>query len=107
MQKSFLIFIFLFLFAVTVFSQDTLTKKELRKQQRSFLLTNRTWTVELPLWIPGYAGSFAYGDIEVEGEDGVDPSQPIEPPPGGEIGKIFSRLFTENWYFKFFYMTFI
>lgn len=30
---------------------------------------------------------------------------PIEPPPGGNIGKILSRLFTENWYLKLFYLT--
>jgi len=89
----------------TAFSQDTITKKEYRKLHKNFLLQNRAWTTEIPIWIPGYAGSFAVGDIEVEGEDGVDPSQPIEPPPGGEIGKIISRLFTKNWYFKFFFMT--
>ena len=71
MQKSFFIFVFFFLFIATTFPQDTLTKKEIRKQQRSFLLTNRSWTVEVPLWFPGYAGSFAHGDIDIEGEDGV------------------------------------
>lgn len=87
------------------FGQDTLTKKEIRKQQTSFLIPGRPWTFEIPLWIPGYAGSFAYGDASIEGEDGIDPENPIEPPPGGAIGEILSRLFTKNWYLKFFYLT--
>ena len=65
------------------YSQDTLTKKQWRKLQKNFLLTQRCWTVEAPLWIPGFAGAFAYGDIDIEGEDGIDPVHPIEPPPGG------------------------
>lgn len=87
------------------FGQDTLTKKEIRKKQKSFLIPGRPWTFEVPLWIPGFAGSFAYGDASIEGEDGVDPENPIEPPPGGDIGKIISRLFSKNWYLKFFYLT--
>lgn len=87
------------------FGQDVLSKRELRKQQKSFLLLKRPWTVELPLWIPGFAGSFAYGDIDIEGEDGVDPEHPIEPPPGGDIGKIISRLFSSSDYLKFFFIT--
>ena len=31
---------------------------------------NRNWTITLPLWIPGYRGQFAVGDIDVEGESG-------------------------------------
>lgn len=104
MKQFYFILIFFFLLSTIVFSQDTITKKQLRKQQKNFLLTNRTWTAEVPLWIPGFRGSFVYGDVEIEGEDGVDPEHPIEPPtwdPGG----IFSRLFTTNWYFKFFFIT--
>ena len=105
MKNYFLTLIFTFLFIGFVFPQDTITKKEYRKQQRSFLLENRTWIAELPLWIPGYAGSFVYGDIDIEGEDGVNPEQPVEPPPGGVVGEIFSRLFTSEWYFKFFFIS--
>jgi hypothetical protein len=84
-------------------AQDTLSRKEIRKQQANFLLQERPWTIEVPLWIPGYAGSFAYGDVDIEGEDGVDPEHPIEPPDG--IGGIFSRLFSDDWYLKFFFLT--
>ena len=105
MKKYFILFIYVLLLTATVFPQDTLTKKERRKQQKSFLLPGRPWTVDVPIWIPGFAGSFAYGDIDIEGEDGVDPENPIEPPPGGAIGEILSRLFTKNWYLKFFFLT--
>ena len=73
------------------------------------MLSGRPWTVELPLWIPGFRGDFAYGDVSIEGEDGVSPEYPIEPPieppPGGDFGKIISRLFTKEWYLKFFFLT--
>lgn len=88
----------------TLCAQDTKAGKELKKQQSSYLLEERTWTVEIPLWIPGYAGSFAYGSVSLEGEDGVDPAHPIEPPPGGILGKILSRLFTDEWYLRFFFL---
>lgn len=103
-NPNYLLGLFL-LIIVTAYPQDTITKKEFRKQQRSFLLENRAWTAELPLWIPGYAGSFAYGDIDIEGEDGIDPEHTIEPPPGGAVGEILFRLFTKDWYFKFFFIS--
>ena len=105
MKKILFLFISVLLLTTAALSQDTLTKKQIRKPQKSFLIPGRPWTVEVPLWIPGFAGSFAYGDVKVEGEDGVDPEQPIEPPPGGIIGEIISRLFTKEWYLKFFFLT--
>lgn len=90
---------------VSAFPQDSIAKKEIRKQKMSFLLTEKSWTAELPLWIPGFAGTFAYGDVEIEGEDGVDPSQPIEPRPPWDPSGVLSRLFTTDWYFKFFFIT--
>ncbi len=87
-------------------AQDSLTKKELKLQKSDFLLPGNPWTLEIPLWIPGFGGEFAYGDVNIEGEDGGVIVNPIEPPPpGGGIGDIFSRLFTKNWYLKFFYLT--
>jgi len=29
---------------------------------------DRNWTITIPLWVPGYAGQFAVGEVEVEGE---------------------------------------
>ncbi|MCF6341902.1 MAG: hypothetical protein L3J31_03755 [Bacteroidales bacterium] len=104
MKKFVFILIAILLFTAAGFSQDTLTKKQWRKQQKSFLIPGRPWTIEAPLWVPGFAGSFAYGDIDIEGEDGADPENPIEP-PGGDLGKIISRLFTKDWYLKFFFLT--
>jgi len=34
------------------------------------LKAGRDWTITLPLWIPGYRGQFAVGDIDVDGESG-------------------------------------
>jgi hypothetical protein len=110
-----ILFLFCGLFIIPFFaiSQDTLTKKEWRKQQKSFLLPGRPWTVEVPVWIPGFAGTFAYGDVELEGEDGSDPEDPGDPGDGGGpgtppigniIGDVFSRLFQSDFYLKFFYI---
>ena len=93
----------------SLFAQDSLTKKEAHKQQRNFLSYKRHWIVEIPLWVPGFAGSFSYGDIDIEGEDGEDPGDgdpgdPGNPPPGGGLGDIFSRLFAKEFYVRYFYM---
>ena len=105
MKKVLVIIICCLLIPIGIYAQDTLTKKEIRKQQKSFLIPGRPWTFEVPLWVPGFAGTFSYGDVDIQGEDGVDPEHPIEPPPGGSIGEILSRLFTKDWYLKFFYMS--
>ena len=102
-----LLFIFLLIGSIplSIYSQDTLTKKEFRKQQKSFLIEGKPWTVEVPLWIPGFSGSFAYGDINVEGEDGQEIENPIEPPPPFDWGNFFGRIFSTDWYLKFFFLT--
>jgi hypothetical protein len=101
-MKSLILTIIILSSPAMVSAQDSLTKKEIRIQESDFLVPGKPWTVEIPLWIPGFAGEFAYGDISIEGEDGIQ--NPIEPePPGSGIGDIFSRLFTKNWYLKFFY----
>ena len=103
-MKSFILIIIILSLPAICSAQDSLTKKEIRIQDSDFLIPGKPWTVEIPLWIPGFVGEFAYGDISVEGEDGIQ--NPIEPePPGSGIGDIFSRLFTTNWYLKFFYLT--
>jgi hypothetical protein len=104
MNKVFILFIIILSSPAICCAQDSLTKKEIRIQESDFLVPGNPWIVEIPLWIPGFAGEFAYGDISIEGEDGIQ--NPIEPePPGSGIGDIFSRLFTTNWYLKFFYLS--
>lgn len=85
-------------------AQDTLSRKELRVEQANFFLPGKPFTFEVPLWVPGFAGSFAHGDVEIEGEDGMDPVNPIEP-PDWPLDGIFSRLFSTNWFLRFFYLT--
>ncbi len=92
---------------VTINAQDTLTKKEIRKSKKSFLIPGKPWSIEIPLWIPGFAGAFSYGDVDLEGGDGEDPGDPGDPgkpPPGGGIGDIISRLFSSEFYVRYFYM---
>jgi hypothetical protein len=104
MHKAVLFIVTCIFIPVISSAQDSLTKKETRILEADFLITGKPWIVEIPLWIPGFAGEFAYGDINIEGEDGIQ--NPIEPPPpSGGIGDILSRLFTTNWYLKFFYLT--
>jgi hypothetical protein len=73
LKKFILIFVSLFVPGATINAQDTLTKKEIRKSKKSFLIPGKPWAIEIPLWIPGFAGTFVYGDIELEGKDGEDP----------------------------------
>jgi hypothetical protein len=77
-----------------------------KASERSFLRTDQSWTIELPIWIPGFRGSFAYGDISLEGEDGQNPPpvNPIEPDPDDPRGDILSRLFSSTAFLKFFFM---
>ena len=72
--------------------------------EKTYLDNNWNWTIEIPIWIPGFRGDFAYGDISLEGEDGIDPEPPPpgEPPLGG--GNILSRLFNSSKYLKFFFV---
>lgn len=105
MKKVLSLIYFFFLIFSCAIGQDSKSKKEIRKQKTSFLIPGKPWTAELPIWVPGFAGSFAYGDVEIEGEDGLDPAHPIEPPPGGDFGAIISRLFQKNWYLRYFFIT--
>ena len=34
------------------------------------LQAGREWTITIPLWVPGYRGRFAVGDVDVDGESG-------------------------------------
>ena len=105
MKTTFLFLTFL-ISIVSLTAHDSIVAKNNARSEKNFLLENRPWTIGIPLWIPGYAGLISYGDIELEGEDGIDPGDPDPdpPPPGGDIGKIFKRLFSGNWTFKFIYM---
>lgn len=76
---------------------------ELEKPERNigFLEEERKWSVELPIWIPGFRGEFAYGEAGIEGEDGTTPTpeQPIEKPGFGDV---FRRLFRTRFDLNYF-----
>ncbi len=103
MKNLFLIVIVFLIFGQTI-AQDTLTRKETRKLKSNFILNEKKWSLELPIWVPGFAGYFSYGDVSVEGDDGQNPVNPIEPPDNIFDG-ILSRLFKANWFLRFLYLT--
>ncbi len=91
-------------------AQDSIPKKH-NKPEKSFLREDRHWAIEIPMWIPGYAGELAYGDITLNGEDGVIPTPPEqpgqpEPPtePGWRPGDNLSRIFGKDGNINFFFM---
>lgn len=101
-QLTLSIFVF-FILGSNVFGQVELSKKEVKKAKKNFLLNDRPWTIEIPLWIPGFAGEFSYGDIDIEGEDGVDPGDPGDP-GDDNIPGFLDKIFTKEWYLKFFFI---
>ena len=87
----------------TIVAQDSIPESGSKKKQ-SFLTETRHWNIEIPVWIPGFRGEFAYGDVELEGEDGSDltPGNPIEKP---DFGGAFKRLFKTGWDLNYFFLT--
>lgn len=84
-------------------SQEDHSKK-IRQNKPSYLTDTCRWNIEIPIWIPGFRGEFAYGDIKLDGEDGTkpDPEQPIEKPG---IGDAFKRLFKTRGYINYFFVS--
>ena len=110
MNKILLIIILAFFNIMAVSAQDTIGIN--KNDEETYLKNDMDWSIEIPIWIPGFRGDFAYGDVSLEGEDGVDPgtpAHPIEPPQPGEPpvggGNILSRLFNSSKYLKFFFVS--
>lgn len=104
------IILHIILLALIASAQDTSTTSIIH-EEGSFLNRDKNWELTIPIWIPGFRGSYTYGDVSLEGEDGTDPgipTNPIEPPPPGEPpvggGNILSRLFNSSSFLKFFFM---
>jgi hypothetical protein len=96
-----LLVLFNILYTFNFLAQDTSTTSVLYNEG-SFLNRDKNWELTIPIWIPGFRGSYAYGDVSLEGEDGTDPGDPTDPPIGG--GNILSRLFNSSSFLKFFFM---
>jgi hypothetical protein len=86
------------------YAQDSIPPNTKKRPNKSFLIDDRPFTFEIPIWIPGFAGDFAFGDISISGGDGIDPGDP-EDPDDDEEGNILQKIFTPKFYLKFFYLT--
>ncbi len=51
--------------------------------------STRNWTITIPLWVPGYRGQFAIGDVEVDGESSG----------GSGLGRLFDNEVKLNFFF--------
>lgn len=104
MNKSLGIFFIVCLISIrAIFAQDSNTDTKI-KSKKSYLTDTGHWTIEIPIWVPGFRGEFAFGDVKIEGEDGTDPlpEHPIEPP---EFGDVFKRLFKSNFSLNYFFLS--
>lgn len=61
--------LFLGLCCNTISAQDTINK-DLRKEKLYDEIAQRKWRVKLPVWVPGFTGTFAYGGIGTLPEGG-------------------------------------
>ena len=68
LRRKYLVLLF-FLCALSGWSQvnDSIEKS---KDNLSYLLEDQKWHISVPVWVPGFRGSFAYGGISLYPEDG-------------------------------------
>ncbi len=104
LRKVTLIIFFLTLFTgvADLSAQDVVVEKA-HKGIKNMLEDTRPWTLELPIWIPGFSGEFAYGDVDLEGDSGVDPGDPEDPDDDDKPG-ILKRLFNKGTKFNYFFI---
>lgn len=76
---------------------------ENKNSPRGYLNNNFNWTVELPVWVPGYTYDYNYGADDSDGGDGSEPEVPTQPIEKPEVGDVFSRLFSSDNYLKYFW----
>lgn len=61
--------LFLGLYCNTIYAQDSINKN-LRKERLYDEIEQRKWRVKIPVWVPGFTGTFAYGGIGTLPEGG-------------------------------------
>jgi hypothetical protein len=100
MKKANVLVLFCFILIQFAAAQDSIPR--VKRLQKTFLQNDDHWTIEVPIWIPGFRGQFTYGDVSLEGEDGNTPENPIE--PGWNPGDYLSRIFGKDGNLNFFFM---
>lgn len=96
------IFIFILSFQLILIAQSS-GVSENKNSAKGYLNNDYNWTVELPLWVPGYNFDYNYGADDSDEDDGSDPEIPTQPIEKPEVGDVFSRLFSSNNYLKYFW----
>ena len=103
-MNKIILFILICCLAISFVTAQDSTSAVKKRYQKSFLGQERPWTIELPIWVPGFRGDFVYGDINLDGEDGGDPGDPGDPGDGDHCG-ILCRVLNSKTYLKFYFMT--
>lgn len=103
-MRNFILIILLCCLAISYASAQDSDSTLKKRKQKSYLSQDRPWAMEIPIWVPGFRGELAYGDIDLEGEDGGDPGDPENPDDDDNCG-VFCRLFNTKSYLKFYLMT--
>lgn len=67
MRKIKCLAFFFLIFSIANAQKDE--KDDKRNKDFSYALKDQNWKIKVPLWVPGFKGSFAYGDITLEGKD--------------------------------------
>ena len=87
MQRSLIIIVSLLLFGRSAALAASPDSSDAPLQE------GRNWTITIPVWVPGYRGEFAVGDIDVDGESS-----------GGAGGGFLGRFFDSKLKLNFFFM---
>ena len=73
--KCFYLFLFIIV-ASSGFSQDSIPDAQTKIQEKYYVLSDRKWLVELPIWIPGFRGRFTFGEFNLESSDESSDREP-------------------------------
>ena len=103
MKSSLVITSYFFCLCVLHISAQDMNNLGEENLLRGYLNPEYHWTIELPLWMPGYTSEFSYGEEEYDDGDGTEPEVPTHPIEKPEVGDLFSRLFSSNSYLKYFW----
>ena len=95
-------FIFILSFQLILIAQSS-GVSENKNSAKGYLNNDYHWTIELPLWAPGYSSEYSYGDDDLDEGGDSDPETPTHPIEKPQVGNLFSKLFSSSSYLKYFW----